>query len=245
MKLFLLLTSFLFNASTWALVDIEDNGHGIESPLTNLRLSVADDVPPVILTSNEVTASTDGSTCLVKLVRFCITTWDGTGSEHEYEFYINGHRYYPNSGYVKLNRGCHSFNNLPVKSIPAARMELKTVEKDFGWLNRDDVAKAVRTIPSSCAGGPFNMKTSEGNTAVFELHAPPTASPTASPSSTPTSAPTPSPTKCMKWCRDEKWIGCRWWPKCPSGYKYVRHENGPCRFGTRRIVCAKSWRCPC
>ena len=233
MKFFLLLTSFLFNASTWALVDIEDNGHGIESPLTNLRLSVADDVPPVILTSNEVTASTDGSTCLVKLVRFCITTRDGAGSQHEYEFYINGHRYYPNSGYVKLNRGCHSFNNLPVKSIPAARMELKTVEKDFGWLNRDDVAKAVRTIPSSCAGGPFNMKTSEGNTAVFELHAPPT------------SAPTPSPTKCMKWCRDEKWIGCTWWPKCPSGYKYVRHENGPCWARTYRIVCAKSWRCPC
>ena len=76
MKLFLLLTSFLFNVSTWALVDIEDNGHDIESPLTNLRLSVADDVPQVILTSNEVAASTDGSTCLVKLVKFCINTYD-------------------------------------------------------------------------------------------------------------------------------------------------------------------------
>ena len=59
MKLFLLLTSFLFNVSTWALLDMEENGHDIESPLTNLRLSVADDVPQVIQTSNDVTASTD------------------------------------------------------------------------------------------------------------------------------------------------------------------------------------------
>ena len=248
MKLFLLLTSFLFNVTTWALVDIEDNGHDIQSPLSNLHSSVADDVSQVILTSNEVTVSTDGSTCLVKLVKFCISTWDHLGGkQHEYEFYINGSRYYPSSGYKFLDRGCHSFQNTPVTSIPAGKMTLKTIEKDIGFLDKDDIATAEKAIPSSCAGGPLRMKTSEGNTAVFELYAPPTASPTSSPSSSPTPVPTPSPTKCIKWCSRQVHLRCHPFQKCPHGYwKAPYNPNiGNCYWGTKRFVCQQNYQCPC
>ena len=226
MKLFLLLTSFLFNVSTWALVDIEENGHNIESPQTNLRLSVADDVPQVILTSNEVTASTDGSTCLVKLVEFCVNTYDQGDANNrlEYEFYINGKRYWPVRSHVSLQRGCRAFKNLPVKSIPVGIMKFKTVEKDPGLFDKDDIAYAVKLISPSCAGGPITMKTTEGNVATFELHKTP---------------------KCMKWCLHQKWIGCKYFPNCPVGYTKTRYENGPCYMGSQRIVCEQRYRCPC
>ena len=64
MKLFLLFISFLFNVSTWALVDLEDNGHNIQNPRTNLRSFVADDLPQVILTSNEETPTTESEPAL-------------------------------------------------------------------------------------------------------------------------------------------------------------------------------------
>ena len=48
---------------TWDIFVVKVNGYDIQSSLTNLRSSVADDVEQVILTSNEVAAS---QKCTVK-----------------------------------------------------------------------------------------------------------------------------------------------------------------------------------
>ena len=118
-------------------------------------------------------------------------------------------------------------------------MILKIIEERSSFIEHP-IGIAKITIPSSCASGPLLTRTSEGDTAIFELYASQTASssslptsspshattsfPTHTPTSSPIPVPTPSPTKCIKWCNRRMHITCHPWQKCPNGYLKVKYN---------------------
>ena len=52
----------------------------------------------------------------------------------------------------------------------------------------------------------------------------------------------PSTEDACSTCRDiihKHWTSCTYNPSCPSGYEFLRYDNGPCNLGTERKVCVR------